>query len=104
MAEPLQQCGFRTRYTEAMADASKVVVSIPDELLKRIDREARKRGASRDDFLVKAARHELDRPGPAQVDAAIERGHVALPGVGHFESADLVRADRASHDARDRRR
>jgi len=87
-----------------MANASKIIVSIPDELLKRIDREARERDTSRGDFLVEAARNELGRPGPVQIDATIERGHVTLAGVGRFESADLVRADRATHDARDRRR
>lgn len=81
-----------------------MVVSIPDELLKLIDREARERGASCDDFPVEAARHELGWPGPAQICAAIKRGHVALTGVGRFESADLVRANRAKRDARDRRR
>ena len=87
-----------------MASASKIVVSIPDELLKRIDRKARERGTTRGDFLVEAARHAPDQSGPAQVDAAIEEGHVALAGIGRFESADLFRADRATRDARDQRR
>lgn len=62
----------RTRYTEAMEDASKVVVSIPNELLN------------------------------VQIIVAIERGRVALAGVGRFESADLICADRATRDSRDR--
>jgi hypothetical protein len=74
MPEPLLQIRVRNRYTEAMVDASKVVVSIPNERLN------------------------------AQVNVAIERGHIALAGVGRFESADLIRADRAMRDARDRRR
>jgi metal-responsive CopG/Arc/MetJ family transcriptional regulator len=87
-----------------MAKASKVTVSIPAELLERIDREARRRGISRSDFLVEAAWHELGCASPAQIDAAIERGRAALAGAGSFESADLIRADRATRDARDRRR
>lgn len=87
-----------------MAKALKVTVSMPEELLERIDREARGRGISRSGFLVEAARHELGWPSPAQIDAATERGRVALAGAGSFESADLIRANRATRDARDQRR
>jgi hypothetical protein len=87
-----------------MAKAPKVIILIPNELLERIDREAKERGTSRSGFLVEAARHELAWPGSAQIDAATERGHIALAGVGRFESADLIRADRTTRDARDRRR
>jgi metal-responsive CopG/Arc/MetJ family transcriptional regulator len=87
-----------------MANESKVVVSIPNGLLKEIDREARERGVSRGDFFLKAARHELDRRDLAQVDVAIKRGQVALAKVGCFDSADLLRADRAKRDAHDRGR
>lgn len=87
-----------------MADASKVIVSVPDELLERIDREAKERGTSRSGFLVEAARRELGGPGAVQIDAAIEQGYVALAGAGRFESADLIRADRATRDVRDRHR
>jgi predicted transcriptional regulator len=79
-----------------MAKMSKVTVSIPDELLERIDREARRRGISRSGFLVEAARRELGWASPAQIDAAIERGRAALAEAGSFESADLIRDERAT--------
>lgn len=87
-----------------MPKTVKVAISIPDELLERIDREAQRRGISRSDVILNAARHELDRPGSAQIDAAIERGRAALAGAGRLESAVLIHADREAHDTRDRRR
>ncbi len=90
-------------YTEAMK-AVKVMVSIPGELLKRIDREAEERGTSRSGFLQEAARRELGWPDPVRVDAALERGRAALERGGSFESRELIRAEREKRDARDRRR
>lgn len=87
-----------------MAKALKVMVSMPDELLKRIDRAADERGTSRSAFLQEAARRELGWPDPTVIDAALERGRTALRNVGRFESADLIRADRKARDDRDRRR
>ena len=100
---PPQDAG-RIRYTEGMAKASKVAVSIPAELLERVDREARRCGMSRSGFLAEAARRELGWASPAQIDAALERGRAALAEAGSFESADLMRAERAARDGRDRRR
>lgn len=91
-------------YNQVMAKALKVMVSIPDELLERIDREADERGTSRSAFLQEAAQRELGWPDPARVDAALERGRAALAGVGSFEAAELIRAEREERDARDRRR
>jgi Arc/MetJ-type ribon-helix-helix transcriptional regulator len=91
-------------YTEAMPKAAKVMVSIPDELLERIDREAGERGTSRSGFLQEAARRELGWPDPARVDAALERGRTALAGAGSFEAAELIRDEREDRDARDRGR
>lgn len=87
-----------------MPKTQKVMVSIPGELLERIDRVADERGTSRSSFLQEAARHELGWPDPAAVDAALERGRAALAGAGRFESAELIRAEREERDARDRRR
>jgi hypothetical protein len=83
---------------------SKVLISIPDELLAAIDREASARGDSRSSFLQAAARRELGRPSKARIQAALERGQRALHDVGAFESADVIRADRDARDAADRRR
>lgn len=91
-------------YTVPMAKAAKVMVSIPGELLTRIDREADERGTTRSGFLQEAARRELGWPDPAHVDAALNRGRAALAGAGSFESAELIRSEREARDARDRRR
>jgi predicted transcriptional regulator len=87
-----------------MSKALKVMVSMPDELLERIDRAADERGTSRSGFLQEAARRELGWPDPAVIDAALERGRAALHVAGRFESADLIRAARKARDDRDRRR
>jgi predicted transcriptional regulator len=84
--------------------ALKVMVSMPDELLERIDRAADQRGTSRSAFLQEAARRELGWPDPAAIDAALARGRAALKGAGSFEATELIRAERDSRDARDRRR
>lgn len=82
---------------------AKVLISMPDDVLERIDREAARRGATRSAFLQHAARRELGWPDPAAFDAALERGRAALAGAGAFESATLIRGERDARDARDRR-
>ncbi len=83
---------------------TKVLISIPEPLLERIDREARAQGSSRSRFLQDAARRHLSWPNVERLDAALERGRTALTGAGAFESAELIRAQRLVHDADDRRR
>lgn len=83
---------------------AKVLISMPDELLERVDREAERRGVTRSGFLQYAARRELGWPDPVALDAALQRGRAALDGVGAFESAELIRAERDARDIRDRRR
>ena len=83
---------------------SKILVSLPDDLLERIDREARARGTNRSRFLQEAARRQLGWPDPAALRAALKRGRRALAEIGSFESADLIRKQRQAADARDRRR
>ena len=87
-----------------LADVAKVFISIPDDLLQRVDREAQRRGTSRSAFLQQAARRELGWPDPESIDAAITRGREALAATGRFESAELLRSDRDQRDARDRHR
>jgi hypothetical protein len=96
--------GIAVSYNLEMAKALKVMVSFPDDLLDRIDREADERGTTRSGFLQEAARRELGWPDPAAIDAALARGRAALEGVGAFEASDLIRAERAGRDERDRRR
>jgi len=87
-----------------MTPATKVLVTMPDDLLARIDRETKRAGSTRSDFLQEAARRRLGWPDRAAVDAALERGRAALADAGSFESAELIRAQREERDARDRRR
>lgn len=82
----------------------KVLVSIPDDLLERVDREAQRRHLTRSALLQTAAQHELDLRDPAVIDAALERGRAALSDAGGFESVQAIRDEREQRDALDRRR
>jgi len=75
---------------------AKVMVSLPEELLRQIDREAERRSVNRSALLAAAARRELDRPDPNAVAEAIARSERRFAEAGAFEAADLVRRDRDS--------
>jgi len=75
---------------------SKVMVSLPEELLAELDTEARRRSTSRSALLAAAARRELARRDSEQVEAAIARSEQRFARAGTFEAADLVRHDRDS--------
>lgn len=83
---------------------AKVLISLPDDLLARIDSEVQARGGNRSGFLQEAARRQLGWPTVESLNAALERGRNALAGAGRFESAELIREQRQSRDASDRRR
>lgn len=70
------------------------MVSLPDDLLTRIDEEARRRSLSRSALLAAAARRELARRDPAAMAEAVVRSERRFAGAGSFDSGDLVRADR----------
>jgi predicted transcriptional regulator len=80
---------------------AKVMVSLPDDVLARIDDEAERRGTTRSALLREAALRELGRPDPVALEAAVVRSRSRFATAGRFEAAALVRAER---DARDRRR
>ncbi len=73
---------------------AKVMVSLPDDLLEQVDREAVRRSTSRSALLAAAVRRELDRRDPDAVAAAIARSRARFLRSGEFDAADLVRADR----------
>jgi metal-responsive CopG/Arc/MetJ family transcriptional regulator len=73
---------------------SKVMISLPAELLAEVDAEARRRSTSRSALLAEAVRRELARRDSTQVAEAIARSERRFRDAGTFESADLVRADR----------
>ncbi|MGH7904680.1 MAG: CopG family transcriptional regulator [Candidatus Dormibacteraceae bacterium] len=89
--------GIALGYTGFMA---KVMVSFPDEVLARIDREAQRRGTSRSGLLRDAALRELGRADPAVIDAAVARSRSRFASAGRFDTTALIRAER---DALDRR-
>lgn len=73
---------------------AKVMVSLPDDLLERVDLEAQRRSTSRNALLAAAVRRELDRRDPDAVAAAVARSRERFRGSGDFDSAELVRSDR----------
>jgi metal-responsive CopG/Arc/MetJ family transcriptional regulator len=73
---------------------SKVMVSLPDDLLAEIDAETERRAVSRSAFLASAARRELARGDPDKVAEAIERSERRFDSAGSFDAAELVRRDR----------
>ena len=83
---------------------TKVLISIPDELLADIDREASALGNSRSGFIQEAARRQLGKPSRVRIEAALVRGRRALGDVGPFEAADVIREGRDSRDGSDRGR
>ena len=70
------------------------MVSLPDELIRDIDEEARRRSVSRSALLAAAARRELARRDPEAVAEAIARSEKRFRSAGSFDAAELVRQDR----------
>ncbi|MEO6143632.1 MAG: ribbon-helix-helix protein, CopG family [Dermatophilaceae bacterium] len=75
---------------------SKVMVSLPEDLLAEIDTEAKRRSTSRSALLASAARRELARRDPEKLTEAIARSVRRFDRAGTFDASDLVRDDRDS--------
>jgi len=75
---------------------AKVMISIPDELLTRVDAEAQRRTVTRSGLLAAAAVRELERRDERRVDEAIARSRHRFARSGAFSGVDLVRAERDS--------
>ena len=73
---------------------SKVMVSLPDELLALVDQEAKRRSVSRSALLAAAARRELHRRDPEALAEAVARSEQRFARAGRFDAGELVRADR----------
>jgi predicted transcriptional regulator len=82
---------------------AKVLVTIPDDLLARIDRAAERCGRSRSAWVRDAAEQALEAD-RTEAFAAIERARAALSGLGPFDAAAEIRASRDERDLRDRGR
>ena len=76
------------------------MVSLPDDILARIDSEARRRATTRSGLLRDAALRELGRPDPKPVEDAVARSRARFAGAGRFDAAELIRAEREAHDRR----
>lgn len=87
---------------DILRDMSKVLISVPDELLDRIDRAVKARKTTRSRFMEEAAQRELGWPAADSMDAAVKRAREALASAGPFESAGLIRRDRDVRDAASR--
>jgi predicted transcriptional regulator len=84
-----------TVYTNPMA---KVMISVPDDLLERLDAQARANRETRSGFLRRLAERELDVARAAEreeVKSLLEQATVES-GMGG-DAARLIREDRKSH-------
>ena len=70
------------------------MISLPEDLLRRLDGEARRRSMTRSGLLAAALQRELARRDPDEVAAAIARSEARFRTAGSFEATDIVRADR----------
>jgi hypothetical protein len=84
-----------TVYTHPVA---KVMISIPDELLDRLDAQARANRETRSGFLRRLAERELETARAAeQEEVELLLEHALVPeGLGG-DAVRLIREDRESH-------
>jgi metal-responsive CopG/Arc/MetJ family transcriptional regulator len=76
---------------------AKVRISIPDDLLVRLDTRAKELGENRSGFLRRLAEYELTSGGDRE-NEEIERMLDSLDiDLGGISAAQLVREDRESH-------
>lgn len=77
---------------------AKVLISVDDALLRRVDRAAKSRGLTRSGYLAELARREVDRelgPGTsATARRALSRLDALFAGTSVEDSTEAVRAER----------
>lgn len=76
---------------------AKVMISLADDLLTRIDARVEQEETSRSAWLARLAGQELSRATAAEMDVAIARGRKALVHMAGFDSGEEIRKDRDSH-------
>jgi hypothetical protein len=79
---------------------ARVLISLPDELLERIDAEVERRDTNRSALLRQLAERELRVRDPGAAHAAIERMRARAAGAPAFDAADAVRKSRDELDRR----
>jgi metal-responsive CopG/Arc/MetJ family transcriptional regulator len=75
---------------------AKVMISIPDDLLERVDAQAGAAGETRSGFLQRLAEEEIaagDAERQRRIEELLEKATTSLGG----NAADLIREDRESH-------
>jgi len=84
-----------TGYTDDMA---KVMVSLPDDLLRAVDIEAGRRGTTRSGYLRELAEETLRRKSAQRAERMAEIGAMDGPVMSHGGGvAELVKANRPQH-------
>lgn len=83
---------------------AKVMISVPDELLARVDAEAARRGTTRSGLIQATLGSELQRRDPDRVRGALQ----AMRDMGRdfpsgVTSDELLADEKAERDARDLR-
>ena len=74
---------------------AKVMVSLPDDLLRAVDVEASRRGTSRSGYLRELAEETLRRRSILRAERMAEIDKMDGPNVGHGGGvAELVKANR----------
>jgi hypothetical protein len=80
---------------------AKVLVSLNDALLRRIDRIAKSRGLSRSGYLARLAERDADRSGGPGAAPGVRRALARLDELfAHSPAGDSTAAIRAERDAR----
>jgi predicted transcriptional regulator len=74
---------------------AKVMISVPDDLLDRLDAEARRRHTSRSALLQSAARQELGLPRRPQQELLAALDSLSSPWDDPSDVVELIRADRS---------
>lgn len=86
---------------------AKVMVSFPEEFLKRVDRQARAQNRSRSELIREALRHELDERQSKRVPLGKAVGRLKWlenKWTDRWDSTEAIRHDRESgHGRYDRR-
>ncbi len=80
------------------------MISVPDGLLRRIDRAVRTRSTTRSGFLRRAAERELEAPTPESVSRALAEGQRLFADEGGFDSTELIGEARRERTRRDKDR
>lgn len=87
-----------TVYTRPVA---KVMISIPDQLLERVDARASAAGETRSGFLQRLAERELeaaDTRKREEVERLLDQIRIEIsPDDPRVDAAQLIREDRESH-------